>query len=168
MELQLIQQKIFEIRGCRVMLDFHLAALYGVPTKVLKQAVKRNEKRFPGDFKFTLTNSELDQLVTDCDQFPSSLKHSSVLPDCYTEQGIAMLSSVLRSDTAIEVNIAIMRTFVAIRQMVIGYDELLQRIEALEISSDAQFNEIYQALTQIMSKPEPAPRRRIGFNANKE
>lgn len=168
MELQLIHNKIFEIRGYRVMFDFHLAELYGVQTKVLKQAVKRNEKRFPSDFRFTITADEWKQLVTICDQLPKSLKHSYILPDCFTEQGVAMLSSVLRSDKAIEVNIAIMRTFVAIRQMVVGYDELLKRIEELETSTDVQFNEIYQALTQLLSKPEPTPRKRIGYNVNNE
>lgn len=168
MELQIIQQKIFVVRGCRVMVDFHLAELYGVQTKVLKQAVKRNEKRFPSDFRFTLTPDEWKQLVTNCDQFPESLKHSYIPPDCFSEQGVAMLSSVLRSETAIKVNIAIMRTFVAIRQMVVGYDELLKRVEELEVSSDAQFNELYQALTQLLSKPEPAPRKRIGYNVNNE
>lgn len=150
------------------MLDYHLAKLYGVPTKVLKQAVKRNEKRFPSDFKITLTKEEWDELVTNCDQLPGSLKHSYVLPDCYTEQGVAMLSSALRSDTAIEVNIPIMRAFVSLRQMVIGYDELLKRIEELEESTDAQFNEVYQALTQLLSKPEPKPRRPIGYRTYDE
>lgn len=170
MELQIIQQKIFEVRGCRVMLDFHLAELYGVQTKVLKQAVKRNERRFPNDFRFTLTAEEWKQLVTNCDQIPDRLKHSYILPDCYTEQGVAMLSSVLRSDVAIEVNIAIMRTFVAIRQMVVGYDELLKRIEELEVSTDTQFNELYQALTELMSRKEieDKPRRPIGFNVERE
>lgn len=87
MDLQIIQNKIFEIRGYRVMLDFHLAELYGVQTKVLKQAVKRNEKRFPPDFRFTMTKEEWHELVTNCDQLPESLKHSYVLPDCFTEQG---------------------------------------------------------------------------------
>ncbi len=89
MDLQIIQNKIFEIRGYRVMLDFHLAELYGVQTKALKQAVKRNEKRFPPDFRFTMTKEEWDELVTNCDQLPESLKHSYILPDCFTEQGVA-------------------------------------------------------------------------------
>lgn len=168
MDLQIIQNKIFEVRGYRVMLDYHLAELYCVSTKVLKQAVKRNEKRFPSDFKITLTKEEWDGLVTNCDQLPSTLKHSYVLPDCYTEQGVAMLSSVLRSDTAIEVNISIMRAFVALRQMVIGYDELLKRIEELEESTDTQFSEVYQALTQLLSKPEPKPRKPIGYRTYDE
>ncbi|MFW9624074.1 ORF6N domain-containing protein, partial [Bacteroides graminisolvens] len=128
MELQIIQNKIFEVRGYRVMLDFDLAELYNVKTKVLKQAVKRNIQRFPSDFMFELDKEEFHQLVTNCDQFPESLKHSSVSPMVFTEQGVAMLSTVLRSQTAIDVNISIMRAFVLMRQMVIGYDELLKRI----------------------------------------
>ncbi|MCC8187520.1 MAG: ORF6N domain-containing protein, partial [Bacteroides sp.] len=149
MELQVIQSKIFEVRGTRVMLDFHLAELYQVKTKVLKQAVKRNINRFPLDFMFELKTEEWRELVTNCDQFPESLKHSSVTPMVFTEQGVAMLSSVLRSPIAIEINISIMRAFVLMRQMVIGYDELLRRIEELEESTDTQFTEIYQALIEL-------------------
>ncbi len=163
MELQIIQNKIFEVRGYRVMLDFDLAELYNVKTKVLKQAVKRNIQRFPSDFMFELDKEEFHQLFTNCDQFPESLKHSSVSPMVFTEQGVAMLSTVLRSQTAIDVNISIMRAFVLMRQMVIGYDELLKRIEELEESTDAQFSEIYQALTQLLSKPDPKPRKPIGY-----
>ncbi|KGL56610.1 MULTISPECIES: ORF6N domain-containing protein [Porphyromonas] len=163
MELQVIQNKIFEVRGYRVVLDFHLAELYNVKTKVLKQAVKRNIQRFPSDFMFELDKEEFHQLVTNCDQFPETLKHSSVSPMVFTEQGVAMLSTVLRSQTAIDVNISIMRAFVLMRQMVIGYDELLKRIEELEESTDAQFSEIYQALTQLLSKPDPKPRKPIGY-----
>lgn len=163
MELQVIQNKIFEVRGYRVTLDFHLAELYNVKTKVLKQAVKRNIQRFPSDFMFELDKEEFHQLVTICDQFPETLKHSSVSPMVFTEQGVAMLSTVLRSQTAIDVNISIMRAFVLMRQMVIGYDELLKRIEELEESTDAQFSEIYQALTQLLSKPDPKPRKPIGY-----
>ena len=163
MELQVIQNKIFEVRGYRVMLDFHLAELYNVKTKVLKQAVKRNIQRFPSDFMFELDKEEFHQLVTICDQFPETLKHSSVSPMVFTEQGVVMLSTVLRSQTAIDVNISIMRAFVLMRQMVIGYDELLKRIEELEESTDAQFSEIYQALTQLLSKPDPKPRKPIGY-----
>lgn len=163
MEFQVIQNKIFEVRGYRVMLDFHLAELYNVKTKVLKQAVKRNIQRFPSDFMFELDKEEFHQLVTICDQFPETLKHSSVSPMVFTEQGVAMLSTVLRSQTAIDVNISIMRAFVLMRQMVIGYDELLKRIEELEESTDAQFSEIYQALTQLLSKPDPKPRKPIGY-----
>ena len=168
MDLQIIQNKIFEVRGCRVMFDFHLAELYGVQTKALKQAVKRNEKRFPSDFRFTMTKEEWGELVTNCDQLPENLKHSYVLPDCFTEQGVAMLSSVLHSQTAIDVNISIMRAFVLMRQMSIGYEELLKRIEELEQSTDAQFSEVYQALTQLLSKPDPKTRKPIGYRTYDE
>jgi hypothetical protein len=164
MELQIIQNKIFEIRGYRVMFDFHLAELYNVKTKVLKQAVKRNIQRFPmPDFMFELSNDEWKELVTNCDQLPKTIKHTYINPMVFSELGVSMLSSVLKSETAIEINISIMRAFVMMRQMVMGYDELLKRIEELEESTDAQFSEIYQALTQLLSKPEPEPRKRIGY-----
>ncbi|OAV71909.1 ORF6N domain protein [Bacteroidales bacterium Barb6] len=163
MELQLIQSRIVEVRGYRVLPDFYLAELYGVKTKALKQAVKRNLQRFPPDFMFELSEEEWKELVTICDQFPSNLKHSYINPMVFTEQGVAMLSSVLKSQTAIDVNISIMRAFVLIRQMAVGYDELLKRMEELEENTDAQFNEIYQALTQLLSKPDPKPRKPIGY-----
>lgn len=163
MELQIIKNKIFEVRGSRVMLDFHLAELYQVKTKVLKQSVKRNLQRFPDDFMFELNKDEFKQLVTNCDQFPEALKHSYVTPMVFTEQGVAMLSTVLRSQTAIEINISIMRAFVLMRQMAVGYEELLERIEHLEESTNVQFNEIYQALKQLLSNPEPKPRNPIGY-----
>lgn len=171
MELQIIQQKIFEVRGCRVMLDIHLAELYQTETRALKQAVKRNMDRFPSDFMFILTAEEANELLeigVSQNVIPPLYNFGVAMPMVFTEQGVAMLSSVLRSKVAIEVNIAIMRTFVALRQMVVGYDELQKRIEELEISTDTQFNEIYQALTQLLSKPEPAPRNKIGYNANNE
>jgi len=168
MELQIIQSKIYEIGGYRVMLDFHLAELYKVETRALKQAVKRNIKRFPADFMFTLSKDEWQQVITNCDNLPENIKFSPALPFAFTEQGVAMLSSVLKSQTAIEVNISIMRAFVLMRQMVIGYEELLKRIEELEESTDAQFSEIYQALTELLSKPEPKPRKPIGYRTTDE
>ena len=134
MDLQIIQNKIFEVRGCRVMLDFHLAELYQVETRALKQAVKRNLSRFPSDFAFQLTKDEWQELITNCDKFPENIRHTPIPPLAFLEQGVAMLSSVLRSQTAIDVNISIMRAFVLMRQMSIGYEELLKRIEELEQS----------------------------------
>ena len=158
-----LQNKIFEIRGCRVMLDFHLAELYQVETRTLKQAVKRNQSRFPSDFAFQLTRDEWQELITNCDKFPENIRHTPTPPLVFLEQGVAMLSSVLRSQTAIDVNISIMRAFVLMRQMSFGYEELLRRIEELEESTDAQFSEIYQALTHLFSMPEKGGRRSIGF-----
>ena len=146
MDLQIIQNKIFEVRGCRVMLDYHLAELYQVETRALKQAVKRNIERFPGDFMFVLTQEEANLLLyigVSQNVIPPAYNFGVAMPMAFTEQGVAMLSSVLRSKVAIEVNISIMRAFVLMRQMAIGYEELSRRIEELEVSTDAQFNELY-------------------------
>ena len=167
MDLQIIQNKIFEVRGCRVMLDYHLAELYQVETRALKQAVKRNIERFPGDFMFVLTQEEANLLLSiGVSQYviPPDYNFGVAMPMAFTEQGVAMLSSVLRSKVAIEVNISIMRAFVLMRQMAIGYEELSRRIEELEVSTDAQFNELYQALTQLLSQPKQQKERRpVGF-----
>ena len=170
MELQLIQNKIFEIRGQRVMLDYNLAELYEVETRALKQAVKRNIKRFPPDFMFELTKSEWQELITICDNLPHNLKFSPALPFAFTEQGVAMLSSVLRSPKAIEVNISIMRAFVVLRQYALGYAELNRKLEEFMIETNMQFSDIYQALTELASQKEQEnkPRRRIGFTAKQE
>ena len=167
MDLQIIQNKIFEVRGCRVMLDYHLAELYQVETRALKQAVKRNIERFPGDFMFVLTQEEANLLLyigVSQNVIPPAYNFGVAMPMAFTEQGVAMLSSVLRSKVAIEVNISIMRAFVLMRQMAIGYEELSRRIEELEVSTDAQFNELYQALTQLLSQSKQQKERRpVGF-----
>ena len=167
MDLQIIQNKIFEVRGCRVMLDYHLAELYQVETRALKQAVKRNMERFPGDFMFVLTQEEANLLLSigvSQNVIPPDYNFGVAMPMAITEQGVAMLSSVLRSKVAIEVNISIMRAFVLMRQMAIGYEELSRRIEELEVSTDAQFNELYQALTQLLSQSKQQKERRpVGF-----
>ena len=167
MDLQIIQNKIFEVRGCRVMLDYHLAELYQVETRALKQAVKRNIERFPGDFMFVLTQEEANLLLsTGVSQnvIPPAYNFGVAMPMAFTEQGVAMLSSVLRSKVAIEVNISIMRAFILMRQMAIGYEELSRRIEELEVSTDAQFNELYQVLTQLLSQSKQQKERRpVGF-----
>ena len=167
MDLQIIQNKIFEVRGCRVMLDYHLAELYQVETRALKQAVKRNIERFPDDFMFVLTKEEANLLLSigvSHNVIPPDYNFGVAMPMAFTEQGVAMLSSVLRSKVAIEVNISIMRAFVLMRQMAVGYEELLKRIEELEVSTDAQFNELYQPLTQLLSQSQQQKERRpIGF-----
>lgn len=170
MELQLIQNKIFEIRGQRVMLDYNLAELYEVETRALKQAVKRNIKRFPPDFMFELTKSEWQELITMCDNLPQNLKFSPALPFAFTEQGVAMLSSVLRSPQAIEVNISIMRAFVILRQYALGYAELNRKLEEFMIETNMQFSDIYQVFTELASQKEQEnkPRRCIGFTAKQE
>ncbi len=149
------------------MLDYHLAELYQVETRALKQAVKRNIERFPDDFMFVLTKEEANLLLSiGVSHFviPPDYNFGVAMPMAFTEQGVAMLSSVLRSKVAIEVNISIMRAFVLMRQMAVGYEELLKRIEELEVSTDAQFNELYQPLTQLLSQSQQQKERRpIGF-----
>lgn len=133
----------------------------------MKQAVKRNIERFPSDFMFVLTQEEANLLLSigvSQNVIPPAYNFGVAMPMAFTEQGVAMLSSVLRSKVAIEVNISIMRAFVLMRQMAIGYEELSRRIEELEVSTDAQFNELYQALTQLLSQSKQQKERRpVGF-----
>lgn len=173
MELQVIQNKIFEVRGLRVMIDFHLAELYQVETRVLKQAVRRNIERFPSDFMFELTNKEAIQLINigvSQSVIPSGYNIGASKIFAFSEQGVAMLSSVLRSKTAIDINISIMRAFVALRQYALGYAELSQRLESFMLETNMQFNEVYQALTELASikELEDKPRKRVGFVQDKE
>ncbi len=165
MELQIIQNKIYEIRGIRVMLDFDLANLYDVETRVLKQAVKRNINRFPEDFMFELTKNEWQEVITICDNLPETIKYSPATAFAFSEQGVAMLSSVLRSKKAIEVNISIMRAFVALRQYALGYAELNRKLEEFMIETNMQFSDIYQALTELASQEEikNKPRKKVGY-----
>lgn len=163
MELQIIQNKIYEIREQKVMLDFDLAELYEVETRVLNQAVKRNMKRFPIDFMFQLNENEFEILKS---QFvTSSWGGTRKLPFAFTEHGITMLASVLRSDKAIEVNIQIVRAFIILRQYALGYAELNQKLENFILETNLQFNDIYQALTELASKKEQEekPRKKVGY-----
>jgi phage regulator Rha-like protein len=149
-----LEGKIYLVRGLKVMLDSDLAELYGVPTKVLVQAVKRNIKRFPKDFMFQLTNQYVvglrSQIVT------SRLGHGGrrYSPYAFTEQGIAMLSSVLNSERAIEVNIQIMRAFVELREMIATHKDLAKKLEELEMKYDAQFRVVFDAIRELMVPPE--------------
>ena len=161
MELEVIQNKIFEIRGHKVMLDFDLALLYNVEKKVFKQSVRRNINRFPKDFMFELTeiefNSLRSQIVT------SNRGGIRYMPFVFTGQGIAMLSSVLNSEKAIEINISIIRAFVTIRQFSLTYAELKTRIEEIE----SQFPDIYKALNYLVDKDKnqktETERNKIGY-----
>lgn len=168
MELQIIQNKIFEIRGMRVMLDFDLAELYQVETKNLKRAVKRNIERFPDDFMFELTADEWE--ILRCNFGTSSWGGTRYMPFAFTEQGIAQLSSVLNSPLAIQVNISIIRAFVTLRKYALGYAELNQKLETFMLETNMQFNEIYQALTELASTREQddKPRKRVGYIQNEE
>ena len=145
---QQIENRIFTIRGNQVMLDRDLAEMYNVETKVLNQAVKRNIERFPELFRFQLTDSEKNELVTNCDRF-ENLKHSSNNPYAFTEQGVAMLSAVLRSDTAIKVSIQIINAFVEMRKLIANHNGLLQRMEGAErklLETDHKFEQLFRAL----------------------
>jgi hypothetical protein len=155
------QSLIFEIRGYKVMIDTDLAALYETETKVLKQQVKRNVDRFPKDFMFQLTKEEKTQLVTNCDRL-SNLKHSSVLPMVFTEQGVAMLSSVLRSKKAIKINIEIMRAFAVYRAMLIEDKSLRKEM----VAPDEKINKVFKYLLDkidALHQDKATPRKKIGF-----
>jgi ORF6N domain-containing protein len=159
--VELIEKAIFLIRGEKVMLDRDLAALYGVETRVLNQSVRRNLERFPSDFMFELTRDEIlgiSQFVTSSD-----LKFSKRVT-VFTEQGVAMLSSVLRSKRAIAVNVEIMRAFVRLRQMLSSNAELAKQLKELERKYDRQFKVVFDAIRQLMTPPEPK-RKQIGFHA---
>ena len=167
MDLIVIQKKIFEIRGCRVMLDRHLAEMYGVPTKSLNLAVKRNPKRFPVDFMFQLTRDEYNSLRFQIETLKRG-GHSKYLPFAFTEHGITMLASVLKSDTAIEVNINIVRAFILLKQHQDNFRLLQKTIEDLEAKFNRKIENINEVIEFILSKPEQTkeiskPRKRIGF-----
>jgi hypothetical protein len=167
--VEVIERRILFIHGHKVMLDNHLAELYEVSTKRLNEAVKRNRKRFPEDFMFQLTKEGRESLVS---QFAMANLRSQIatssyggrryLPYVFTEQGVAMLSSVLNSERAIAVNIAIMRTFVRLRQIFATHKQLAERLAALEKEYDQQFKVVFDILKQLMEPPAP-PKRPIGF-----
>jgi len=142
---QIITQKIIEIRGHKVLLDFDLAELYATETRIVKQAVRRNLNRFPLDFMFELTEEEVNDLVSQS-VIPSKRKLGGATPFAFTEQGVAMLSSVLNNEKAIEINIAIMRSFVSLRKFALTYEELTKRVTEIE----QQFPDIYKALNHLM------------------
>ena len=167
MQLQKIQTKIYEVRGQKVMMDFDLAELYEVENRALKQAVKRNIDRFPKDFMFTLTKAEWQKLITNCDKLPEKVKFSPATPFAFTEQGVAMLSSVLKSKKALQVNIAIMRAFVLVRQFILTNKELAAKLAKLERKYNKQFKDVYEALNYLMNEKQKQTdfdeRERIGF-----
>jgi hypothetical protein len=168
MELASIHTKIFEVRGIRVMFDYDLADLYEVETRALKQAVKRNMERFPEDFMIQLTNEEVEFMVS---QFviPSKQHLGGALPFAFTEQGVAMLSSVLKSKRALQVNIAIMRAFVTLRKYALNYSEIASKLCELEQQFNRQFADVYDALNYLMSDKQEREafeeRKRIGFKS---
>ncbi|MFA7192067.1 MAG: ORF6N domain-containing protein [Candidatus Paceibacterota bacterium] len=159
---EIILSNILLVRGKKVMLDTDLASLYGVQTKVLNQAVKRNIKRFPSDFMFQLNGKEKDKVVTNCDHL-KSLKFSTQLPYVFTEQGVAMLSSILNSERAIQVNIQIIRTFTKIRELLSTNIKLRKKIEGMEKKYDTQLRQVFEVLKQLLMQESKPKNRRIGF-----
>jgi len=159
-----IASRILVIRGRKVMLDADLAVLYGVPTKVLNQAVKRNRRRFPEDFMFRLTAIEKQEVVTNCDHL-ARLKFSPTLPYAFTEHGAVMLATVLNSPIAVQASVRVVRAFVRLRQLLSLHKPLAKRLEEAEArldEHDGRIRELVIALRQLMLPPPP-PRRRIGF-----
>lgn len=185
MKLELIRNKIYEIRGHKVMLDFDLAELYEVETKRLKESVRRNIERFPDDFMFELTKSEYNSLRTQFAslnpedslrlQFATSKtgrgQHAKYQPYAFTEQGVAMLSGILNSKKAIEINIAIMRAFVFLRNYALSHKDLSEKLKKMERKYNQKFSDIDAAITYLLQKDqqetEQRKRKRIGFKINK-
>ncbi|MBI5267424.1 MAG: ORF6N domain-containing protein [candidate division Zixibacteria bacterium] len=157
-----IERTIFLVRGQRVMLDSDLAELYGVTTGRLNKAVKRNRDRFPGDFMFILTPGEMKSLISQIAISKSGRGGRRKPTHAFTEQGVAMLSSVLRSRRAVRVNIEIMRVFVRLRQLLLTHADLARKLDALEMRYDSQFKVVFDAIRQLMTPPEPK-KRKIGF-----
>ena len=173
MNIDLIQNKIYEIRGHRVMIDYDLSALYETETKRLKEAVRRNLIRFPDDFMFQLTQEEYEVLRSQSASLENEDgrgKHTKYLPFAFTEQGVAMLASVLRSSKAIEINIQIVRAFVVMRQIALSHQNFTNQLKTLEEKYDLQFQDVYEALNQLIAKQEEEgdfqERKRIGFSRN--
>lgn len=165
---EIVMNKIFQIRGQKVMLDFDLAILYEVETRALKQSVRRNILRFPDDFMFQLTKKEWHEVITICDNLPRNAKFGSSTPFAFTEQGVAMLSSILNSDRAISVNIQIIRIFTKMRLVLTDITEVKLEIEKIKGKLDNQDKNmeiVFKYLDELLEKqdqPKP-PRVRIGF-----
>ena len=165
--IEVVERRIFLIRGHKVMLDRHLAELYRVKPIALRQAVKRNASRFPADFVMQLSKNEADALVSQ-NVIPSRRSFGGSLPYTFTEQGVAMLSSVLHSERAALVNVAIMRTFVRLRQILTSNKQLADRMLAMEQKYDRKFKIVFDTLKQLMEPPPDPPRSPIGFTSGKK
>jgi hypothetical protein len=161
--VELIERRIYLVRGHKVMLDSELAELYQVSTKVFNQAVSRNRNRFPEDFMFQLTMEEDRSLRSQIVTSKVGRGGRRYRPYVFTEQGVAMLSSVLNSERAVHVNIAIMRAFVRLREMMDSNKQLAAKLDTLEKKYDAQFGVVFQAIRKLMQPTKPSQSRRIGF-----
>ena len=163
--VEIIENKIYLIRGHKIMLDKDLAQLYGVSTSVLNKAVSRNLDRFPSDFMLQLTREEFSNLK--CHFGTSSWGGTRKLPRAFTEQGVAMLATVLRSKRAVQVNIQIMRAFVRLRQLLSTHADLAKKLESLENKYDSQFRVVFEAIRALMAEPEQ-PKHKIGFTSKEK
>ena len=166
---EVVEQKIFLIRGKRVMIDRDLAELYGVETKYLNRQVKRNKGRFPDEFMFQLAPVEKDELVTNWHRF-QSLKHSSILPYAFTEHGVAMLASVLNSERAVKISIVIIKAFVKLREILSTHKELAHKLKELEHKiegHDEDIQTIFKTIRKLMTPPPLKPKPQIGFHSTK-
>jgi len=164
------ERRILHVRGQKVLLDYDLAELYGVETRALKQAVRRNRDRFPSDFLFELSDGEIDDMVSQ-NVIPGRGKLGGASPMAFTEQGVAMLSSVLRSSRALQVNIGIMRAFVHLRELLLSNAALADKLNAMEKQYDAQFRVVFDAIRMLMAPPPPdpdPPREEIGFHVRED
>ncbi|MFH1417074.1 MAG: ORF6N domain-containing protein [Planctomycetota bacterium] len=157
-----IERAILLIRGERVMIDADLAALYGVTTKALNQAVSRNQGRFPPDFMFRLTKAERGELVTNCDHL-RNLKYSPTMPRAFTEHGAIMAANVLNSERAVQVSVAVVRAFIRLRKMLESHAELARKLAALERKYDTQFKIVFDAIRKLMEPPPEPKRKRVGY-----
>jgi hypothetical protein len=167
--MERIERAIVVVRGHKVMLDSDLAALFEVETKALNRAVKRNLDRFPEDFMFQLTQEEHESLRCHFGTLNTGRgQHRKYLPYAFTEQGVAMLSSVLSSPRAAQVNVEIMRTFVRLRRILSTHEDLARKLDALERKYDAQFRSVFDAIRKLMAPPAPPKRRPIGFHTPEE
>jgi len=162
---EIITSKIYFIRNQKVMLDRDLALLYRVETKRLKEQVRRNINRFPNSFMFELTTEEYTSLRSQYASLKQG-RHSKYPPFVFTEHGILMLSSILNSNNAIKMSLQIIDTFVQLRKLAINYEELLNKIQQIELQYNNQFGEIYEILQKLLEKPEEAERTKIGYKKN--
>jgi hypothetical protein len=164
--VEVIEQRILLIRGQKVILDADLAMLYGVPTRVLNQAVRRNLKRFPQDFMFKLSQPEKDQVITICDHL-KNLKYAKALPNAFTEHGAIMAAGVLNTERAIQISVFVVRAFVKLREMLSTHKKLAHKLAELERklqNHDESIRSLVVAIRQLMARPEPEPpKKRIGF-----
>lgn len=160
--MEKIERKIYLVRGQKVMLDSDLAELYGVPTKVLLQTTRRNAKRFPSDFMFQIINQDVIGLRSQIVTSKIGRGGRRYQPYVFTEQGVAMLSSVLNSDRAVEVNIQIMRAFVKLREMIASHKDLAKRLDEMEKKYDSQFKMVFDAIRALVAQPQPKEKK-IGF-----